>query len=118
MFARLLRTIRFAVGERKMSIASESPGHLELHCGSLSTVFDRGADAVFQNGKLVALMSLVESIELHRPQAQEGTVNWFIYLHGRGGRQVHVGQVTDSEDASIIGSRIATVTGRPVSIRS
>jgi hypothetical protein len=118
MLQRMRRFLRLAVGERLISVEHETPTRLELRYGGLRTVFDRTEDKVTQNGRLVAILQLVESIELHKPTSQEGAQNWIITVHVRGQRQVEVGQVTDGTDASIVGASIATVAGRQVKVSS
>lgn len=118
MFQRISRFLRYAVGERSIAVEHDSPVRLELRYGGLRTVFDRTAEKITQNGALVAMLPLVEGIELHKPNSQEGTQNWFVTVHVRGHRHVEVGQVTDETDASVIGARIASVTGRQVTVNS
>jgi hypothetical protein len=102
-----------AFGARSISVESESPSRLVLRCGGLETVFDRTEGKVTQNGKLAAVLALVEEVQLHRPRGQEGAQNWFVTVLVKGHRSVEVGQVTEDAQASIIGARIATITGRP-----
>ena len=109
--------LRYLTGRRTVSVERETPELLELRYGAVRTVLDRAEQKITQNGRLVGVLPLVESIELHRPLNQEGTVNWFVTLHLRGGRQVEVGQLSDETDASIIGAHIASITGRPVKVR-
>jgi hypothetical protein len=116
MFERMWRFLRLAIGQRTISVEYETPTRLELRYGSLRTVFDRAGEKITQNGKLVAVLSCVDSVELHKPTSQEGTPNWFVTLHVRGQRQVEVGQVTDDTDASVIGALISSVTARKVTV--
>jgi hypothetical protein len=106
--------LRRLFGERAITVESESPEVLTLKYGGLRTVFDRGSSKIFQNGKLVGVLSLVERVQLHKPSQQEGTANWYVTVHLKGARQVEIGQTTDRTDASLIGAHIATLTGRPV----
>lgn len=109
--------LRRLFGERAISVESESSLVLSLRYGSVRTVFDRSTGQVLQNGKLVALLASVERIELHKPMNQEGRANWFVTVRLSGARTVEVGQTTETTDASIIGARISTVTGRPVVVK-
>jgi hypothetical protein len=118
MLGRLFRFVRHVFGERGVTVERETSEYLELRYGSLRTVFDRTSEQVSQNGKIVALLPLVERVHIHRPPSQEGRVNWFITVQVQGGRHVHVGQATDDTDASIVGAHIATVTKRPVTVES
>jgi hypothetical protein len=117
MFHRFRREIRKVFGYRFIEVVEDKPALLSLSCGLTKTDFDRVNSKVLQNGRLVAMAQLVEKIELHQPANQDGPLNWFITLHVRGSRQVEVGQITDSTDASIIAARISTVVGRPVVLR-
>jgi hypothetical protein len=117
MFHRFRREIRKVFGYRFIEVIEDKPALLSLSCGLTKTDFDRVNSKVLQNGRLVAMAQLVEKIELHQPANQDGPLNWFITLHVRGSRQVEVGQITDSTDASIIAARISTVVGRPVVLR-
>ena len=110
--------LRRLFGARAIIVERVSPEVLVLRYGRTQTLFDRASSQILQNGKLVGMLNSVERIELHRPTNQEGTVNWFVTIHLGGARQVEVGQVTDATDASTIGARIATVTGRPVVVQS
>ena len=114
MLARLGRILAFAVGKREIVIAKDTREVLELMHGRVRTVFDRRSRNVLQNGRVVASMALVDRIELHFPMTQQGTPNWYVTVHIRGGRQVEVGQATDSTDASIVAARIASITERNV----
>jgi len=118
MLERIQKLFWFALGYRSIAIAAESPTRLELRYGALETVFDRVEGKITQNGVLVAVLSLVDRVELRKPAGQEGTPNWFVAVHVGGLRQVHVGQVTEDAEASMIGARIATITGRPVTVLS
>jgi hypothetical protein len=111
-----LNWLRRLFGARAIVVERTTPEALVLR--RTQTLFDRATSQILQNGKLVGILSSVERIELHRPSNQEGTVNWFVTVHLRGARQVEVGQVTDTTDASSIGARIATVTGRPVVVNA
>lgn len=114
MLSRLFAFTRWLFGARAVVVEREAPDGLVLRYGGLRTHFDKASSQILQNGKLVGVLSSVERIELHKPSNQEGTVNWFVTVHLTAARQVEVGQVTDNTDASLIGARIATVTGRPV----
>jgi hypothetical protein len=118
MLSRLFRFVRHLFGEREVTVERETRECLELRYGSLQTVFNRTSEQVLQNGKLVAVLPLVERVQIHRPLNQEGRRNWFITVQVQGGRYVHVGQVTDDEDASLVGGRIASVVGRPVTVEA
>ena len=118
MTDRPLNLLRRLFGARAIVVERSTPEALALRYGRTRTLFDRSTSQILQNGKLVGILSSVERIELHRPSNQEGTVNWFVTVHLSGARQVDVGQVTDSTDASSIGARIATVTSRPVVVNS
>jgi hypothetical protein len=72
MLGRLFRFFRHAFGERKITVKRETPECLELRYGSLHTVFDRRSEQMSQNGKLVALLPLVERVQVHRSPSQDG----------------------------------------------
>jgi hypothetical protein len=114
MLARITNFLAFAIGKREIVIAKATSDYVELVHGSVRTVFDRRSQRVLQNGREVASLALVERIELHFPMNQSGTPNWFVTVHIRGGRQIEVGQSTDSTDASIVAARIAGVAQRQV----
>jgi hypothetical protein len=110
--------LRRLFGARAIVVERVTPEALALRYGRTQTLFDRASSQILQNGKLVGMLGSVQRIELHRPPNQEGTVNWFVTVHLSGARQVEVGQVSDTTDASAIGACIATVTGRPVVVQS
>jgi hypothetical protein len=114
MLHRLRRSIRKAFGYRYIDVLEDKPSKLTLAYGPIKTTFDRDSAKVFQNGKLVAMADLIEKIELHQPRNQDGPVNWFVTVHVRGARQVEIGRITDSTDASLIAARISGIVGRPV----
>ncbi len=114
LFFTVGRAIRKAFGFRFLEIAEDLPTRVSLQYGSTTTTFDRETSRVERNGKLVAMIDLIENIELHQPENQDGPPNWYVTVHVKGARQVEVGQVTDETDASIIGARISKVTERPV----
>jgi hypothetical protein len=109
--------LRRLFGARVITVEHASPEVLSLRYGRLRTNFDRASGQVHQNGKLVGVLGAVERIELHKPTTQEGMVNWFVTVRLNGARTIEVGQTTDAADASAIGARIATVTGRPVVVQ-
>lgn len=115
-FTVLSRLVRKALGHRFLEIVEESPTRVTVRSGPTITTFDRATAKVEQNGRLVAMMDLIEKVELHQPMNQEGPPNWYVTVHIAGRKQVVVGQVTDELDASIVGARISKVTGRPVVI--
>ena len=108
------RGVRKALGFRFIDVIQDTPEMLHLRYGGTETVLDRAGARILQNGKLVAMIDLVENVELHQPPNQDGPRNWFVTVHVRGARQVEVGRVTDSTDASIIAARVATAVSRPV----
>ena len=114
MLDRIRRSIREAFGYRYIDILDDQPSILKLAYGPTTTTFDRGNAMVLQNGRLVAMADLIEKIELHQPQSQDGPVNWFVTVHVRGARKVEVGRITDSTDASLIAARISAIVGKPV----
>lgn len=109
-----LRVLRRLFGAREITVESVSSEALVLRYGRTRTVFDRAVAQIRQNDKLVGMMNLVERVELHQPNNQEGTVNWYVTVRLAGARQIEVGQVTDTLQASTVGARIAEVTRRPV----
>ncbi len=117
MLHRLRRGIRKAFGFRFIEIVEDGPSRLSLSYGPTTTVFDRTGSKVLQNGKLVAMMELIEKVEIHQPQNQEGPSNWFITVHVQGSRLVEVGRITDSTDASIVAARISSAVSRRVVVR-
>jgi hypothetical protein len=111
-----IRLLREAFGYRFMEVIEDSPTHVTIRSGRITTTFDRLATKIVQNGRLVGMMDLIENVVLHQPLNQEGPPNWYITVHIAGRRQVEIGQVTDEIDASIVGARISKITGRPVVI--
>ena len=118
MLTRVRRLLRYAVGTRYIDIEQVSATRLELRCGATKTIFDKESTRIHQNSKLVGMFGAVDRIELHQPRNPEGPENWFITLQLQGRRQIEVGKVTDKTDASLVGARIATVTGRPVVVKA
>jgi hypothetical protein len=106
--------LRRLFGERGIVVESQSPDVLVLTYGRLRTVFDRESSKIFQNNKLVGVMSLVERVQLHLAPQSEGALNWYVTVHLSGARQVEVGQTRDPADASLIGAHISTITGKRV----
>lgn len=104
-------------GHRFIDITEDLPHRVALRYGRTSTSFDRTTSRIEKNGKLVAMVGLIDRIELHQPCNQEGPPNWYVTVHISGGRQIEVGQVTDEMDASIVAAQISKVTGRPVVVR-
>ena len=116
MFERFQRVLRFAFGDRSISVERESPSRLELRYAYTRTVFDQSRQQIIQDGRLVASRQQVERVELHQPRDQEGPLNWFVTVHINGSKRVEVGQVTEEAEASMIGAKIATVADRPVAV--
>ena len=114
MLARFRRFLRYAVGTRYIDIEHASANRVELRCGATKTVFDKETARVLQNSSLVGMFGAIHRIELHQPRNQGGPANWYVTLQLHGRRQIEVGKVTDQTDASLVGARIATITGRPV----
>jgi len=112
------RAIRKAFGYRYLEIAESLPNRVTLRYGPTITTFDRTTGKVEQNGKLVAMVSLVERIELHQPLNHEGPPNWYVTVHISGHRQIEVGQVTDELEASIVAARISKIVERPVVVNA
>lgn len=112
------RAIRKAFGYRFLEISEDLTSRVTLQYGKTTTTFDKTTSRVEQNGRLVAMVSLIENIELHQPCNQDGPPNWYVTINIRGARQVEVGQVTDKTDASIVAARISKVTGRPVVVNA
>jgi hypothetical protein len=108
------RIVRKAFGHRFLEIYEDLPNRVTLRYGRTTTSFDRTTSKVEQNGKLIAMIGLVERIQLHQPLNQDGPPNWYVTVHIAGHRQVEVGQVTDELQASIVGARISKITDRPV----
>jgi hypothetical protein len=108
------RAIKKAFGYRFLEISEDLPHRITLRYGKTTTTFDRTTARVEQNGKLVAMIGLVERVELRQPLNQEGPPNWYVTVHIAGRRQVEVGQVTAELEASIAGARISSITERPV----
>ena len=117
MLTRIRRLLRYAVGTRYIDIDHTSATRLELRCGATKTIFDKESARVLQNSRLVGTFGVIDRIELHQPRDQEGPENWFVTLQLEGRRQVEVGKVTDQTDASLVGARISTITGRPVVVK-
>ena len=117
MVTRVRRLLRYAVGTRYIDIDHSSATRLELRCGGTKTIFDRDSKCVLQNSKHVGNFDLIERVEMHQPRSQEGPENWFITLQLQGRRQIEVGSITDKTDASLVGARIATITGCPVMVK-
>lgn len=108
------RAFREAFGYRFLEISEDLPNRVTLRYGRTTTTFDRTTARVEQNGKLVAMVSLVERVELHQPFNHDGPPNWYVTVYVAGYKQVEVGQVTDELEASIVGAKISKITGCPV----
>lgn len=118
VLATIGRIVRRAFGYRYLEIAEDLPGRVALRYGHTTTTFDRKTGKVEQNGRPVAMVSLVERIEVHRPFNHQGPPNWYVTVQISGHRQVEVGQSTDELDASIVAARISKVTERPVVVNA
>jgi hypothetical protein len=117
MFPRALRFLQVAFGSRFIDIERGLPGLLELRCGWTSTVFEKASARVLQGNRFASTFSTIERIELHQPRGQESPLNWVVALCLQGERQIQVGESTDETEASIVGAKIASITGRPVIVK-
>ena len=116
MFTALRRMLRIAIGHRYAEIEEESASRVTLRSDGLSTVFDRVASQLIQNGKLIAAFDRIDRLTLHQEHDTDGPGNWVIALQLLDDRNLQIGTVTDETDASIIAARVAGIVGRPVSV--
>jgi hypothetical protein len=64
--------------------------------------------------KVLARFDAIQSIEVARQTSDDGTDTWKVSLYISWLSRVHIGRTSDAAEASIVGARLSTITGKKI----
>ena len=99
----------------KIDFADQDSATLVLTCSRRQLVVNRRYHTVKSGSKVLAVFDAIKSIDItHRAAFDETPECWTVDLKTGLLSGVRVGRTTDAVEASIVGARLSTFTGKPV----
>jgi hypothetical protein len=109
-----LEARRFVGYPRRLEVLEDSASRLVALTNKGQVVVDKATNTVKLSGRLVAPLKAVESVEIQRSHNGDGPELWLVSLRVLRGRSVEIARLLDDTEASILGAKLSTITGKQV----